>query len=351
METGVVPVTVSPDLQAALRENLYWFLHPHSFRLDEEGVHAPGQVARLLAAGYAALDGRPRREDLHVVVKQPPAFCEEQYLRHDAAYRQPVAALARFAQEKLTGYLSHFYLHGSMASEDYSLGWSDVDTLMVVSRATLIDPQSLLVLRQHVRQAYGLLLEVDPLQHHGFILTTEIDLECYPTMVMPPVVLDHALSLLPGRDEIIFHCRDCRAEIRAAIHGRVALMRQACDSGEFRHHARNGVYLQSQWRNADDAMYQLKYFLSVVMIQPSYLQEALGAPCFKRDSFDLCRSALAPHWEIVEKASAIRCLWPRHQSHPFQGNSVPEWVKDILGPDYFVQAHGLVAAIARILAT
>ena len=349
MEDGLVLVNRGPlSFQDALLQNLYWFLHPQSLCLDATGAHVVAQVAEMLAASYRQLSFPP--QPLETVVKYVPPLAEADYLAADAQYRQPVMDLARFAQSRLVPYLSHLFLHGSLATLDYCRGWSDADTFLIVSRDTATDPRRLVELRSLLHESYSYLTAIDPLQHHGFIVATEIDLACYPTAHLPPVVLDTATSLLPGREEIVFQCRDCVDEIRGAIQSRVVLFRDAVTTGEFRHHARNKVYLQARWRNAHDAMYQLKYFLAVIMMQPVYYLEAESQACSKRDSFDLCRPLFPEYWDIIERASAVRRLWPERESHPFQSNTVPAWVRTVIGEDYFERGFALAQAIARRLA-
>lgn len=330
--------------QSALQQNLYWFLHPQSKNLDAGGAHVVLQVAKLLAEGYGQLTFSPQK--LNIISKRVPDFVESVYFSEDRAFRRPIVELARFGRDRMSPYLRHFFLHGSLASLDYCRGWSDVDTFLVVARETATDPQRLSMLRSLLHEAYAYLTAVDPLQHHGFIVMTEMDLLCFPPSALPPVALDVALSLLPGADAIEFQTRECAATIRSAAESRLALFQSALNSGEFRHHDRDGVYLQARWRNASNAMYQLKYFLSMIMIQPAYLLEALGCPCLKRDSFTRCREILASEWEIIERASAVRRQWPERECHPFRGNAIPSWVRDTIGEDYFERGLGLVAAVA-----
>lgn len=350
MEDGLAAVTQTPwAFQSALQQNLYWFLHPQSRVLDAEGEHVVAQVARLLAASYGQIQFPD--QPLDAVTKHVPPFVESEYLAEDAHYRKPIAELARFSRERLAPYLSHFFLHGSLATLDYCRGWSDVDTLLVVSRETATDPRRLCALRALLHQAYAYLTAIDPLQHHGFIVTTEIDCQCYPISAMPPVVLDGAISLLPGAGMIDLRCRNTDNEIRNAVTGRVALFRDAVGSGVFRHHPRHGVYLKAHWQNADDAMYQLKYFLSVIMIQPAYLLEATGRRSLKGDSFALCRDILADQWAIIDRASTVRREWPNHENHPFRGNAIPDWVRECIGDDYFERGLDLVQAVAEYVAS
>ena len=61
---------------------------------------------------------------------------------------------------------------GSMSTLDYSMGWSDLDTLVIVKRDFKISDK-LINLRKHIMTILPELYAIDPLQHHQFIITTE----------------------------------------------------------------------------------------------------------------------------------------------------------------------------------
>ena len=114
----------------------------------------------------------------------------------------------------------------------------------------------------------------------------------------------------------------------------------ANESKVLRHHKYNDSYLVENYEN-EDAMYQLKYFLSILMTLPAYYLDAKGSPSYKRDSFEIVENDFPKNWEIIEKATEIRNSWAKNETHPYEGNSIPTWVKEILGYDYFERAYNL----------
>ncbi len=192
----------------------------------------------------------------------------------------------------------------------------------------------------------------DPLQHHGFIFVTEYDLDLYPSIFMPAVVFDHALSLLSDEKDIVLNMRDSAEEAKSNIYYWQKVLTKALDTGYLEHHAYNGEYLKGSYSNADNGMYQFKYLLGLNLLLPGYFLEIRGAPSYKRDSFLRCEGMFEPEiWEIVEKASTIRTLWPEREIHPYQGNAIPSWVQDIIGPDYFEESLRLINRMIQQIET
>ena len=57
-------------------------------------------------------------------------FKKEDYKNKDSNYLEPILSLAKYANENLKEFLLDFIIHGSISTLDYSIGWSDLDTLL-----------------------------------------------------------------------------------------------------------------------------------------------------------------------------------------------------------------------------
>jgi hypothetical protein len=187
-----------------------------------------------------------------------------------------------------------------------------------------------------LRRLAPLFLRVCPLQHHGFIIATEQDLASYPSAYLPAAVFDAALSLLPNQPSLqLFPRAGPSATFRGLAERRDAL-RAAVESGVLRHHPKDGVYLQAGYRNAGDGMLQLFSLLGYLMTVPAYVLDARGQACHKRESFVQARKYFSnAAWSVIERASAVRAAWPERQGVTYTGNAIPQWIRDMLGPDYF----------------
>jgi len=344
----MIGIEQTVKLQNSLHGLLNWFLRPESDYLDTKGRHIAGMVASQITSGYGVFDSSLFKSRKRSV--ETAAFEREKYLKRDAEYLRPLVELCDFVNLRLKDFVSHFFLHGSMATMDYSKGWSDLDTFVVVNNSTLQDPGALTELRRLSFQAHEFLYRIDPLQHHGLIFAAETDLRAYPSCYMPPEVFEYAVSLLEGKSKIEFHLRDAQAQINQYFRQSMNLFFDAKDTGIFKRYAYKGEYLQDRYRNASNAMYQMKCFLGYTVNLPSYFLQARGEPSYKRESFERCRPLFSKEsWDIIDKASRARQLWPEKENFPFKGNAIPRWLQETVGPDYFQEASDLVGEMAQLL--
>lgn len=91
------------------------------------------------------------------------------------------------------------YLHGSFADLQYT-AFSDVDDLVVLHRSAWQDPHNLRRMGTQLAWMARSFQNVDPFQHHGHWLLTELDLLLYDQTYMPLVVLENALRVSGERD-------------------------------------------------------------------------------------------------------------------------------------------------------
>ena len=330
---------VSLSFQNSLHGLLTWFLDPRSQTLDKEGAHRPAALASHIASGYREL-GKPASPAGEAVSKTGRPYDRSRYIAEDGAYRQKIAELLDFAQKRLSPHLTHFFLHGSLATLDYAKGWSDVDTLLVLRDETVTDGKRLLEFRALCLESWELFLKICPLQHHGFILSTQSELLRYPSHTMPPPVLEESLAILPGQGAVRFHVSPGEGGALRSLKERRDSLKEALQDGVLRHHPKEGVYLETRYRNAQNGMGQLFALLGYVMTVPAFLMDAVGSPCYKRDSFARAKSFFpSGAWEIVKKSTAVREEWGQRESTSYRGNAIPQWLQQLLGPDYIEASH------------
>jgi len=310
------------------------------------------ETAEAIAAGYRLLEAMA--PDRAAVVNGDemsfalpcidPAGYREPYLR-------PVRSLHEYAGRALAPFVAGLYVHGSLATLDFACDYSDFDTLMVVRSEVATDADRLLALVTPFRRSMCWLFEFDPLQHHAHIVLTEFDLERYVDALFPLSALDGARAL--GRDWAPLRVlRRSRPEVaRWELERVCAAFRGLADS-----------------RFAPATPYDLKSFLSELMLLPSLYQQAHGRDCRKRDSF--ARTApefSAETWRIMEEASAVRAGWRyERRAHSAQGlaaglaapelarklaaneaSAVVRQAMRVVGPDLVPRAAALADAILR----
>lgn len=336
------------EFRNKLKSNLNWFLDVRSLSLDAEGDHRPLAISSLLSCCYRQLPNISQNGQSYSL--PVPSFDISSYLSDDAEYRQPIIDLHRFLIQNFSDYISHVLLVGSLATLDYSKGWSDIDAVMIVKHTTLISSSRLHELRQLCLRAWPYFLAVTPLQHHGFIVITEYDLANYQSSYMPVSVLEKSIALFSTSEKINFNIISSDGGSIFSLIERRDCVLEAINSGYLRHHPYQGVYLKDNYLNARNGMYQLFCMLGYIMTVPSYLLDGLGRPCYKSESFDLVKGLLSERsLSIISKASIIRKNWETHHGTCYELNEIPHWVQEKLGIEYFKEWYIVLSEAVDII--
>jgi len=229
---------------------------------------------------------------------------------------------------------THFLIHGSTADLQISEGWSDFDAMAVIrdrprNRKEVCDLLDVCIdLDTEMRK-------IDKLQHHGIHYIHEKELKSYPQLYLPHQLLSDAKCLLDSNSLIIkpVSSRDQEIERFRSI---VATFKDARFTGFLDHHPLNGVYLEENFQNIH-TMYQLKYFLSVIMLLPTLWLNLRDVYCKKKDSFDMIKNYFdEDSLEILIKASNIRSRWKNLE---VKENKIPDWVTETLEEKYLERGH------------
>lgn len=333
------------ESQVNFHQILTWFLSAKSQYLDDEGPWVVSMMAKNLAFSYSQLPIVNKKLTESIV--KIPKIKTYDYQSKDVSYLQAILELKEYVSSDLKGYVVDFLIHGSLSTLDYSLGWSDLDTLVIVRGDTIKDPLALIDFRKKLAVAQKILYKIDPLQHHGFIYCTELELEQYLEYCMPLEVLEESKSLLGDSLLSIKHNRS-NALGSYFFEQKTRTLEKAFKEGVLYHHQYEGKYLQENYKDMN-TMYQMKYFLSLVMSLPIFYLDAIGEPSYKKDSFQKLKSLFVDDWDIIERASKVRMKWSKEESHPYIGNDIPVWLPVELGADYFERAYRLSTTMLQKL--
>ena len=324
----------SIQYQNSLRSMTNWLLRPISRNLIDLGYHNVSLVANHLA--LSAQHFLPNNFETKQIVTQINKFDSKKYYDIDCEYFSHILEMKEFVNSKMKDLVSDFIIHGSMATLDYSKGWSDVDTLVVVPHSTLKNTKKLLKLRELSYEAHKFIYKIDPLQHHGLIFITEFDIDNYPSCFLPKEVLEKSVSLIDKNKSITLNVRNSYRECIDLTLSKIKLIKSAKKEGILKHHAYKGEYLLDGYENSDNGMYQMKYYLGLYAILPSLILCSLEKPCYKGDSFEIAKNLFSKEaWYPIETISKIRNMWPNLEDYPYVGNKIPTWLKKELGENYF----------------
>ncbi len=229
---------------------------------------------------------------------------------------------------------AHFLIHGSTADLQISEGWSDFDSIAVVkdkprNRKEVCDLLDACIdLDAEMRK-------IDMLQHHGIHYIHEKELKSYPQLYLPYQLLSDAKCLL-GTNRLIIRPINSRDQEIARFKSIVKSFKDASFTGFYDHHPLNGVYLEENFQNIH-TMYQLKYYLSVIMLLPTLWLNLNDVYCKKEDSFDIIDNYFSESdLEILLRASKIREDWKNTE---VEENKIPDWVIETLEEKYLQRGH------------
>lgn len=185
---------------------------------------------------------------------------------------------------------SYLYLLGSLSSLDFVPGLSDLDTLLLIKRDTLLDFKRLKEARTAVLSSLPYFFWIDPLQHHGHITISEIDLCWYPQPFFPLTLLEECICLDGSTIPIRYTVRDSRFE-----------------------RLRTGFVAASSFYRGNETMkgwkdpYQIKFHLQVAQLLPVLLNQMTGNYAWKPKAFRRIKPQFSKEgWELVERSTQMR---------------------------------------------
>lgn len=292
-------------------------------------------IAEQLAVSYKVLEGLPIIAPSVPIKIQTPPFLLKEYLKHkDHGYFSPLIAIYNIAENELNPFINGFYLHGSLATMDYVKGWSDVDTFVILSKATATNPDSLLKARLIFMKIQALMRKIDPLQHHGVIVTTAVDFKSYPEDILPLEVFRRMKMIYGRKAEMALGLRKDEMAFKH-LKGLLEFVMEAGEKGVFESHAYNNEYLFSQYRNYQNGMYQLKYYLGQFLLLPSLYLTAIAENSYKKDSFEKVRSIFPKEvMEWIDLISDLRKKWGKKEGIKYLPNEIPSWVRKMVPQNY-----------------
>jgi len=191
-----------------------------------------------------------------------------------------------------SGYLSSFIVHGSMATMDYTL-FSDVDTQLFLSDAVFSTPKVLCQVAQYIASQNIHLKLFDPIQHHGYFISTNLDCKYYPQAFLPLGTIELGLCVL-GQNTLEFHPRTSTYENQFALWHMGYYFRETIVMDQY-----------------PEKPFDIKRFLSRFMMLPVlYLELFHEQYPYKRDSFEIVMQHLPEGMGmIMDQVSLIRQKW------------------------------------------
>jgi len=267
------------------------------------------------------------------VVKVPEIRKED----YQSDYLKEVLNIRKFV-ECDTNYIKDVIVHGSIATLDYVENWSDLDLMVILDEQALKTEYDYRSAKYEIENINDSILRFDKHQHHGAHVLIDKDLEMYPSVFLPIELWKDTKSLLRSGEYNFWSVPSCDLERKRLLSIQETFI-SAQKTGILHHHPAWEEYLQENFKNVN-TMYQMKYFLSVVMLLPSLFMNLNDVYCEKKDSFELCRKHISPeNYKIIDIASHVRSSFESKEASLI--NEIPDWVQQLLGKGYFKRAAAL----------
>jgi ADP-heptose:LPS heptosyltransferase len=132
-------------------------------------------------------------------IKQPwPAGIDKEHWLNKIRTRgrefRPLVELISYWEKELQPWAPTLLIHGSCATLDHVPGASDLDTLMIVGRDTLCNPDALAAFTLKFLQSQQYLFRFNPYMHHGHMLVTELELGELSEACLPLCLIENGVT-------------------------------------------------------------------------------------------------------------------------------------------------------------
>ena len=315
-----------------IRNILNWFLSP-SFGYYNMAEYDRKNIATMICNEYTEPVKSINNNYKEIQIKNIDITKYTDYLK-------PVAEIYNILNKEQPKYIDHFVLHGSLADFKYVRGWSDLDTWVVIKDDILKNVDLLMTTQDLFFRLNKLLLQIDPIAHHGYIILLQSDLDYYSFL---PIEVLQASRNLYGPNNIKINI-NYNINWYDKINNIKNIFTDFQLTGIFKHHPYKGEYLTKDMVQQNEGMYQLKYLIGLVMSFPILYYSAINKPVYKAVSFDLFDKEFS-NTKLIDIFSEIRMQWGNIEKHPYTPNNIPSWLKKKLPLDYIEQTIRLLDEI------
>ena len=137
----------------------------------------------------------------------------EQYKGGNPHIQQMMSYLSEHSRRDLIG----AYIHGSLGTYE-EIAYSDFDALVILKDVIFESPERLVRTAKKLYHARTIMLDFDPLQHHGWFVLAELDLKFYCNTYFPVELFKYAKSLFDDKGlELEIFLRESNFEAHKAF--------------------------------------------------------------------------------------------------------------------------------------
>lgn len=224
-----------------------------------------------------------------------------------------VLKMRDFLEKKIKQHLAGAYIHGSIGTAE-EICYSDFDGLLILKDTVFRSVNYLAELAWHINSSRKIMKQSDPLQHHGWFIITEKEINNnYPQAFFPLELFEFTKS--------IFSDKGLNLELKINY--------EETDFEKSFFQLAKSITLKLENKKYPQNIYALKNLFSEIMLLPSlYLQAKNKRGIFKKFSFEEAKKDFSnDEWATIDIASRIRNDWETHltsiqqyflqSTHPF----------------------------------
>ncbi len=201
--------------------------------------------------------------------------------------------ISEYLKGKAGDQLLGAYVHGSVGNSE-EVSYSDFDGIVILKSSCFENKEVLFRVVAALKETANVMLEMDPLQHHGWFVLSEPELADYPENYFPHELFMHAACLF-GSNSLTIQLRKSgyTQEFHAGFN-----------------HLAESILSKLESKNFLENYYVFKNLLSEFMLIPAiYLQAKTGKGVFKKFSFELLHREIGDIGSIMDEISSIRNAW------------------------------------------
>ncbi len=200
-----------------------------------------------------------------------------------------------FLEGKKENFISNIIIHGSYGDFTHT-NFSDIDITLILNESIIDNKHKIIRLRNWInRKVYPFIFYVDPLQHHGPFYIWDSLLQNYSEKILPVDVYRKSWAL----KNITLKFQSIEKNINSKNIKHLSLITcQALNTANttfFKH----GL-----------CMYQIKRYLSNLMLIPAFYLTDIGRPTHKSESFLFFYKKFKKISQPLIEATKMRSEWP-----------------------------------------
>ena len=244
--------------------------------------------------------------------------------------------LRSFLRYSVNEYFKYFLIQGSIASQDYIEGWSDIDTWAVIKDEILDDPKKLIKLRKILYSFYKKINFFSKFQHHGIIVYTEQDIKNYLPGYLPKEALIKNISLDKNNKndiELILSIKKNNLS-KKILKDKYIFLKKAIKDKEYNHHVIKNIP-KIPFKKNEPYLFELFYHIGTILNIPILYLDSINQSSHKKKSFKKFYRLIKNKFvrDFIFKHEKIRKNWAKYRAKNFK---IPKKLIQDLGDDYFI---------------